>query len=357
VLSILTTTFTEGSERDRALGIWGATGASGAAAGVFLGGLLTASLGWEWVLFVNVPIGGVAVLLAPVLIGESIDTTAPRHFDLAGAFCITTSMVLLVFTIVNAEAAGWVSVQTIALFALSVLLLVSFVFIELHSRAPLVPLRIFRLRNLTGANLVNLFYPTGPLCTLFFISLYLQQVLGFSALNTGLAFLPFSLTSGILSCIAPLLVNRLGVKLVMGSGMVLMSAGLLLFAQVSVNGTYVRDVLPASLVVAVGGGVSFVPITIAAVTGVRDEDSGLASGLLNTTQQVGAALVLALLVNIASVRTKEVVATRGSSPELLPYAMTAGFQSAFLAAAGLLAFGAFIGLLVIRHQRTNPSYD
>jgi EmrB/QacA subfamily drug resistance transporter len=352
VLSILTTTFTEGSERDRALGIWGATGASGAGAGVLLGGVLTATLGWEWVLFVNVPIGIASVLLAPMLIRESIDTTGPRQFDLAGAFCITASLVLLVFTIVNAETSG--PGPTIALFALSLLLLVSFVFIEKRSRTPLVPLRIFRLRNLTGANLVSLFHANGPLSTLFFISLYLQQVLGFNALNSGLAFLPFAVTAGILSCVTPMFVNRLGVKQVLVGGLVLMAAGLVIFAQVSVNGSYVRDVLPASLLVAVGAGVSFVPMTVAAVTEVRDEDTGLASGILNTTQQIGAALGLALLVNIANVRTKQVVAVRGDSPEVLPSALTAGFQSAFLVGAALLGVGALIALLVIRQQKTNP---
>lgn len=352
VLSILTTTFTEGSERNRALGMWGATGASGAAAGVVLGGLLTGSLGWEWVLFVNVPIGSIAVLLAPLLIQESHEPTVTRHFDFAGAICITTGLVLLVFAIVNAEATGWGSVQTITLFILSFLLIFGFLLIERVSRAPLVPLGIFRLRNLTGANIVSLFHGTGPLCTLFFISLYLQEVLGFSALNSGLAFLPFALTAGVLSCVAPSIVKRFGVKQVLVTGLVFMAAGLFLFAQISVGGNYLRDVLPASLVVAVGAGISFVPMTIAAVTGVPTKDAGVASGLLNTTQQVGAALTLALLVSIADARTKEAVAARGS----LPIALTEGFQSAFMLGATLLLTGAIVAVLFIRQKRTK-SFD
>ena len=348
VLSILTTTFPEGSERTRALGAWGAIGASGAAAGVLLGGLLTGTLGWEWVLFVNVPIGGAAVLLAPVLIRESHDPTAPRHFDLAGAICVTLGLVLLVFAIVGTDASGWVSVRTLSLLSLSVLLLVGFVLIERRARAPLVPLRIFRLRNLTGANLVTLVQGTGPLCTLFFISLYLQQVLGFSAIVSGLAFLPFALTAAVSSGVTPTLMNRFGLKPVLVVGMVLMAVGLVLFAQVSVGGTYVGNVLLPSLIVGSSAGLSFVPLTIAAVTCVKVEDTGLASGLLNTSQQVGAALVLALLVVSASNRTKEVIAARGSSPEVLPTALTAGFQSAFLLGAGLVAIGAVVALLVIR---------
>ncbi len=344
-LSILTTTFAAGSERNRALGVWGATGASGGAAGVLLGGLLTGFLGWQWVLFVNVPISGAAAIFAPILLRESARTKGSQYFDIAGAFCVTAGLVLLVFAIVSN---GSNRVQTISLFSLSILLLVSFILIERRSPAPLVSLRIFRLRNLTGANLVTLVHGTGPLCTLFFISLYLQQVLGFSSINSGLAFLPFALAGIVASGVASVLVNRFGVKPVMVVGMLLMAVGLVLFAQVSVDGTYVSDVLLPSLIVGTSAGLAFVPLTIAGVTGVRAEDTGLASGLLSTSQQIGAAIVLALLVANASARTAEIVAARGNSQAIQTTALTEGFQSAFLLGAGLVALGALVAFLVIR---------
>ncbi len=354
-LSMVTTIFAEGPERNRAFGAWGATGGAGIAAGVLLGGVLTDTLGWEWVMFVNVPIGVVAALLGSVLLRESRITMFPWHFDLAGAISVTTGLVVLVFAVVGVEAAGWGSVQTISLLTLSVILLVGFVFIEMRSKSPLVPLRIFRLRNLTVANLVSLIHATGPLSTMFFISLYLQQVLGFSALASGLAFLPFALMTVVSSGLASRLVNQLGVKPVLVSGLLLMAIGLLLFAQLSVGSTYVSDVLPASLIIAVGSGLSFVPLTIAAITCVRTADTGLASGLINTTQQIGAALVLALLVTIASTRTEAVIAARGSSPQVLTIALTEGFESAFLLGTALLVAGACVALLVSRQRQIKPS--
>ncbi|BBD70582.1 hypothetical protein NIES4072_69490 [Nostoc commune NIES-4072] len=353
-LSILTMTFSEGSERNRALGVWGATGASGGAAGVLLGGLITGLLGWEWVLFVNVPIAGSAALLAPIFLSESVTNNKSRQFDLAGAFCSTTGLILLVFTIVNAE--GHLA-RTLGFLFLCVSLFLGFMFIEQRSPAPLVPLRIFRLRNLTGANLITLVHGTGPLCTLFFISLYLQQVLGLSALNSGLAFLPFALAGGISSGLASVLVNRFGVKPVLTVGMLLMAIGLVLFAQVSVGGSYVIHVLPASLVVGASAGFSFVPLTIAAFMSVKDEDAGLASGLLATSQQVGAAIVLALLVAIASAHSKGIIAAQGSSPAVLARALTEGFQSAFYLGAGLVALGAIVAFLVIQQQTKHLNHD
>lgn len=294
-LSILTTIFTEGSERNCALGVWGTTGASGAATGALLGGILTGFLGWEWVLFVNVPIGAAAALLAPVIPRESRDTACPQQFDIAGAVCVTAGLVLLVFAIVGTETAGWASARTLGLLFLSLVLLGGFVVIERRSPGPLVPFRIFRLRNLTGANLVTLVHATGPLSTLFFISLYLQQVLGLSAVVSGLAFLPFSLLAGVSSSVASQLVDRFGLKQLLVGGMILMAGGLLLFAQISVGGNYWRDVLPASLVIAVGAGLSFVPLTTA---------------------------------------------------------LTAGFQSAFVVGAGLVALGALLALVIIRRSRS-----
>ncbi|OKH54398.1 MFS transporter [Scytonema sp. HK-05] len=358
-LSILTTIFTEGSERNRALGIWGATAASGAASGVLLGGLLTNYLGWQWVLFVKVPIGLAVAGLSFKLLRQSrnvcgaADASNLKNFDLAGAVTITAGLVLLVYAVVGAAEFGWGSLRTLSLLVLAFLLIVGFVLIELRSQSPLVKFSIFRLRSLTGANLVALLHGTGPLSTLFFISLYLQQVLGFSALETGLAFLPFALMAAITSIIASPLVNRFGLKAMVVTGMLLMAVGLLLFARVPINGTFLRDVLPGSLLVGVGITLAGVPMTIAAVKGVEAEDSGLASGLINTSQQIGAAIMLALLVTLSSSRTETVIAAHGNSPQLLSIALTEGFKFAFHIGAALLAAGALVALLLIRSARSS----
>lgn len=353
VLSILTTTFTEGLARNRALGIWGATAASGAASGVLLGGLLTNYLGWRWVLFINVPITLVTAALSFKLLDESRGTNRStsgkngKGFDLAAALTVTAGLVVLVYAVVETTEFGWGSARTLGLLALALLLIVGFVLIELRSQSPLVKFSVFRLRNLTGANLVALVYATGPLSTLFFISLYLQQVLGYSALQTGLAFLPFSLMAAVASLIASPLVNRFGLKAMVAGGMLLMALGLVLFAQVPTNGIFWRDVLPGSLLVGIGITLAGVSMTIAAMSGVNAQDSGLASGLINTSQQLGTAIVLALLVTLSSSRTKAVIAARGNSPELLLIALTEGFRFAFLIGAGLLAAGALVAVLFI----------
>jgi EmrB/QacA subfamily drug resistance transporter len=343
-LSIVTTTFTEGAERNRALGVWGAVAGSGGAAGVLLGGILTETLGWEWVLFVNTPIGIAAALLAPRLLDESRDASSPS-FDFAGAFSVTAGLALLVYTLVDANDAGWGSAQTLGLGAISVLLLAAFIVIEARRRYPLMPFSIFRLRTLRGANVVGLLIGMSLFSMFFFISLYMQQVLDYEPLTAGLAYLPLALTIIVSAGVASQLVTRVGFKPTLIAGMLLVAAGLIWFGQVSApGGSYLGDILFPSLLAAVGLGFAFVPVTIASVTGTRPDEAGLASGLINTSQQVGGALGLAVLATVATGRTDDVFAAGERNSAV---ALTEGFQDAFLAGAGLALLGALLAAVLI----------
>jgi len=347
-LSIVTTIFKDGAERNKALGVWGAVAGTGGAAGVLLGGILTDGLGWEWVLWVNVPVALFAAALAPRLIAESRSESATRHFDAAGAVTVTAGLSVLVYALVDAVDAGWGSTQTIGLLALSTLLIGAFIAIELRSKAPLMPFRIFRIRTLTGANIVGLLVGASLFSAFFFISLYMQQVLGYSAIKAGLSYLPLSLMIITSAAVGSQLVTRLGFKPVLATGMAFIAAGLLWFSQVSVGGGFLTDVLGPSLLMATGLGLAFVTSTIAAVSGVEERESGLASGLINTSQQIGGALGLAVLATIANTRTDDVLASSGGDPSQLPVALTEGFQSAFLAGAGIALLGLVLTLVLIR---------
>jgi len=344
-LSIVTNTFAEGAERNKALGVWGAVAGSGGAAGVLLGGVLTQYLGWEWVLFVNVPIGLLMAFLAPRILEESLDEHTERAFDVPGAITVTAGLSLLVYTLVDANNSGWTSTKTLVLGAVSLLLLAVFVLIELRSRLPLVPFSIFRLRTLRGANAVALLVAMSLFSMFFFISLYLQQVLGYDALKTGFAYLPLALTIIVSAGIASALVTRVGFKIVLTVGMLFVAAGLAWFSQVSwPGGTYLGDVLGPSLLAAVGLGFSFVSVTIAAVTGIRPDQAGLASGLVNTSQQVGGALGLAILAAVATHTTSAAFASGTHAPKV---ALTDGFQDAFLVGAGMALLGAILAATLI----------
>jgi EmrB/QacA subfamily drug resistance transporter len=345
-LSIVTTTFRDGAERNKALGVWGAVAGAGGAAGVLLGGILTDGLGWEWVLWVNVPVGIIAAALAPSLIAESRSGSETRHFDFAGAVSVTAGLSLLVYALVDAVDVGWGSTQTIGLLTASAALIGAFVAIELRSASPLVPFRIFRLRTLTGANVVGILTGASLFSMFFFISLYMQQVLGYSAIKAGLSYLPLALTIIVAAGIASQLTTRFGFKPVLAAGMALIAAGLAWFSQVSVGGGFASDILGPSLLAAVGLGFAFVPQTIAAVAGVRDHEAGLASGLINTSQQVGGALGLAVLATIANTRTGDLFAEGAGRAT----ALTEGFQSAFLAGAGIAILGLIAVLTLIRSR-------
>jgi EmrB/QacA subfamily drug resistance transporter len=340
-LSIVTTTFRDGAERNKALGVWGAVAGSGGAAGVLLGGVLTDGLGWEWVLWVNVPIGIVAAALAPMLVAESRAEGDRRAFDVAGALSVTAGLSIMVYALVDATDAGWGSTQTIGLLALAALLLVAFVAIELRSPQPLVPFRIFRLRTLTGANVVGILIGASLFSMFFFISLYMQQVLGYSAIHAGLSYLPLALTIIVTAGVASQLVTKVGFKPVLAAGMVFIAAGLIWFSQVSVGGGFLTDILGPSLLAAIGLGLAFVTSTIAAVSGVEEHEAGLASGLINTSQQVGGALGLAVLASVANSVTNDAT---GSPPQ----ALTDGFQAAFLGGAAFAILGLIATLVLIR---------
>jgi EmrB/QacA subfamily drug resistance transporter len=347
-LSIVTTTFRDGAERNKALGAWGAVAGAGGAAGVLLGGILTDGLGWEWVLWVNVPVALIVAALSPGLIAESRSESATRHFDTAGAITVTAGLSILVYAIVDATDAGWGSLQTIGLLAIATALIASFVAIELRSKAPLMPFRIFRLRTLTGANIVGLLVGASLFSMFFFITLYMQQVLGYSAIHAGLSYLPLALTIIAAAGIGSQLVTKVGFKPVLTVGMGFIVAGLLWFSQVSVGGSFKSDILGPSLLAAAGLGFSFVTTTIAAMTGVRDQESGLASGLINTSQQIGGALGLAVLATIANSRTDDLMASAGGDHSAVTNALNEGFQAAFLGGAVIAALGLVLTLVLIR---------
>src|SRR5262245_33387880 len=346
-LSIVTTLFSDGAERSKALGAWGAVAGSAGAAGVPLGGILAEGLGWEWVLWVNVPVSLIALALTPGLIPESRSESATRHFDAAGAVAVTAGLSVLAYALLDASSAGWGSTKIVGLLALSVALLGAFVAIERRSRAPLVPFRIFRLRTLTGANVVGLLLGASLFSMFFFISLYMQQVLGYSPIHAGLSYLPLALTIIVAAGLGGQLVTRFGFKPILAFGMLSVSLGLAWFSQVSVGGGFVSDILGPSLLAAVGLGFGFVTSTIAAVSGVKEREQGLASGLINTSQQIGGALGLAVLSTIATTRTDHLLAGGGSS---LKSALTQGFQSAFLGGALIAALGFVATLVLIRNR-------
>jgi EmrB/QacA subfamily drug resistance transporter len=344
-LSILMTMFAEGKERNVALGAWGAVGAFGAVAGVLLGGILTDLLSWEWIFFINVPVGLTALALAPLLLAESRDLRV-RSFDIPGALLVTGGLVALVYAITQASSYGWASAETIGIFAGSVVLLAGFVAWEARAAEPLMPLSIFRLRTVTGANAAGLILGTAVFAMFLMLTLYMQQVLGYSPIKTGLAYLAVAGSAIIWSAVASVLVNRVGVKPVLIVGMAMLTAGLVYFTQVSVGGSYAGDLLPGFLLIAVGLGFSFVPISIAALAGVRHAEAGLASGLINTSQQIGGALGVAVLSTVAISRTNDAVAA-GSARS---FALTDGFEAAFIVGAAIAFVGILVGLFVVRRE-------
>src|SRR6266508_583520 len=344
-LSILTTTFAEGRERNAALGAWGAVGAFGAVAGVLLGGVLTDALSWEWIFFVNVPDGILGLVLAPILLTESRDARA-KSFDVPGAVFVTGGLVTLVYAITQANNYGWGSAATIGLFAGALVLLAAFVGWQSRAAEPLMPFSIFRLRTVTGANVAGLILGTAMFAMFLMLTLYMQQVLHYSAMKTGVAYLAVAGTAIFWSALAAQLVTRVGVKPVLVVGMTALSAGLLYFTQVSASGSYVGDLLPGFLLIAVGLGFSFVPISIAALAGVQPAEAGLASGLINTSQQIGGALGIAALTAVATSTTNDGIA----SGTAVPVALTDGFQAAFIGAAAIALVGVLVALFVVRRE-------
>ena len=344
-LSILSTTFAEGRERNIALGAWGAVGGFGAVGGVLLGGILTDALSWEWIFFVNVPVGLVGLVLAPILLHESRDA-AVKSFDVAGAVLVTSGLSSLVYAITQAGQDGWLAAETLAVFGISLALLVAFVAWELRHPEPLMRFGILQNRTLSGANVSGFILGTSLFSMFLMLTLYMQQVLGYSAMKTGVSYLAVAGTAIIWSAVASQLVTRIGVKPVLVVGMGMLTAGLLYFTQVSVGGSYVSDLLPGFLLTGVGIGFSFVPISIAALAGVKAAEAGLASGLINTSQQIGGALGIAALSTIATSQTQDSLV----SGSVLPQAMVDGFSSAFLVGAVVAALGVVAALTLIRSK-------
>jgi EmrB/QacA subfamily drug resistance transporter len=359
-LSILSTTFAEGRERNIALGVWGAVGGFGAAAGVLLGGILTDALSWEWIFFVNVPVGAAAFALTPLLLGESRDARVKR-FDVPGAVLVTAGLSSLVYAITQAGQDGWTAGRTLGFFATAIVLLAGFVAWELRHPEPLMRLGIFRIRTVSGANVAGFILGTATFSMFLMLTLYMQQVLGYSAMKTGVAYLAVAGTAILWSAVAAQLVTRVGVKSVLVVGMAALTGGLVYFTQVSVGGSYLADLLPGFLLIGIGLGFSFVPISIAALAGVQASEAGLASGLINTSQQIGGALGIAALSTIATSQTSDSIAA-GSG---LHVALVDGFTDAFIAGVAIAALGIVAALTLIRRDEleqqpvpeVEPAYD
>jgi EmrB/QacA subfamily drug resistance transporter len=344
-LAILMTTFAEGRERNIALGVWGAVGGFGAAAGVLLGGVLTDALSWEWIFFVNIPVALVAVFLAPVLLGESKDTRV-KTFDALGAILVTSGLSTLVLAITQGHDWGWSSARTIGVFVLSGALLAGFVAWENRVAEPLMRFGILRTKTVLGANVAGFILGTALFSMFLMLTLYMQQVLGYSAMKTGVAYLAVAGSSILWAAVASQLVTRIGVKPVLVAGMSLLTVGLLYFTQVSVGGSYLGDLLPGFLLVGIGMAFSFVPISIAALAGVESKDAGLASGLINTSQQIGGALGIAVLSSVAVAQTHG--ATRAG--DALPVALTDGFHAAFWVGVAVAAVGVLASIFLVRSE-------
>lgn len=354
-LALLMTTFPEGRERNTALGVYGAAAGSGGAAGVLLGGVLTSYLSWSWIFFINVPVGLFLMAMTLRVLGESRGDLQHRSFDLAGALSITSGLMLLVYAMTRATQIGWGSGETIALLAASAGLVASFLVIELRSKAPLLPLRIFRLRTLAGSNLTSLLAGASVFSTFFLLTLYLQEVLHYSAIKTGIAYISLTFAIVIFSGVAQALTTRLGVRRVLSVGMLLSAGALFLFTQLPVHAQYFWDIFPIFVLSGIGLALSFVPIAIGGLTGVQPAEAGVASGLINTTQQIGGAVGLAAAATISTTITTHFVSSHGPASLVSGAALTHGFEVAFWVLAALALVGAVAAaVLVERPPKPRP---
>ena len=351
-LSIISTTFPEGSERNKALGIWGALGGIGATAAWLIGGPLVDGPGWEWIFFINIPFGLAALALSPLLLRESRAELTRRSYDSAGSLTITGALGVLVYAVVEAPDVGWGDARTILLLAGSAVFLAVFVLIESRHHAPLVPLRFLRSRTVVGANAVMLLIGTLAVGMPFVLTLYAQQVLGYSAVKFGVGSVVLAVGATVGAIVGQAAVFKVGVRPVAVAGIALMGAGSLLLTQVSVGGGYFVDIFFGLLVFGPGVGLSFVTATVAALAGVAEHEAGLASGLSNTALQVGAALGVAILSTVAISRSHDyLAANEGANPLVV---LNEGFQSAFLALVVLAGIGMALALLLLGHPRKAP---
>ena len=346
VFSITSVTFEEGAERNKALGVLGGISGAGAAIGVILGGVLTQYLGWEWIFFVNVPIAIVTLFFVPRLVRESRAEGLSHHFDAQGAVAVTGSLMLFVYALTRSTQVGWSSLETIGCLIGSAVLMIAFFFIESRSESPLVPLRIFKRRTLTAANTIGFLLGTMVFGMFFLLSLYMQKVLGFSAIDTGLDYLAVALTAVISSVAAQSLVTRIGVKPALVFGLAMVGGGLVYFTQISATGSYFSDLFAGFIILGIGLGFTFVPISIAALAGVTGRDAGLASGLINTSQQIGGALGLAILTTVSTNHITSALKSGTPTPE----ALTSGYALAFWVAAALAGVAIVATLVLVKRE-------
>jgi EmrB/QacA subfamily drug resistance transporter len=345
-LSIVMTSFEEGPERNKALGIWGALGGSGAAVGVLAGGVLTKYLGWEWIFFVNVPVGALVLLLTPRIVPESRREGGERNYDALGAVLVSGGLALLVYTISRAPDVGWATARTILLLVASVALLAAFLVNERRVSDPLMPFHIFRVRTVTGANVVGLLLGAVLFANFFLLTLYVQNVLGYSALRTGVTFVATAGTAVLAAGVAQALTTKLGPKPVIAVGLMLLTGGMIWYSQIPVHASFASDLLPGYLMVGVGMAFSFIPMSIAALAGVQSHEAGLASGLINTSQQIGGALGVAIAATVAFTHTTTLVRTGHD----LASAQTSGFALGFWVIAGFGAAAVIATLALVRSQ-------
>jgi len=350
-LSLLMTIFAEGRERNLALGIYGAASGSGAAAGVLLGGLLTSYLSWSWIFFINVPVGVAAIALTPLLLRESRADLSHRHFDVAGATSVTAGLMLLVYAVTRATSNGWGAGTTLGLLAGAAALVLAFVVVELRSPSPLLPLRIFRSRTLSAANGAMAIVGAVAFSEFFLLTLYLQDVLHYSAVQSGVAFAGFALTVVVISNVAQIVVGRVGVRPTLTAGLLVSAASVGLLTRLPVHGHYFWDLFPPFVLGGAGMGLSFVPVTIASLTGVERSDAGVASGLINTSRQIGGAVGIAVVSAIAATSTRDYVHAHSAATASNGIALDHGFQTALYGLTGLLMFGALLAVTLVKPPR------
>jgi EmrB/QacA subfamily drug resistance transporter len=351
-LSILTTIFAEGRERNLALGVWGAVSGSGGAAGVLLGGVLTSNLSWSWIFYINVPVGLLVLASTFRLLQESRADLGHRRFDAAGAISITGSLMVLVYALTRASQHGWGTGSTVSLLAASAVLMAAFLVIESRSKAPLLPLRIFRLRTLSGSNIASLLFGAAIFSQFFLLTLYMQQVLHYSPLKTGLAYLAFALTVILVSPVSQGIATRFGIRTVLAFGLLLAAGGLALMTRLPTQGHYFWDLFPPLLLGGIGTAFAFVPLSIGALAGVTPEDAGVASGLLNTTQQIGGSIGVAAVTTVATTFTRHYVTSHVGLSAQAPAALTHGFQVGFYVLAGVALAAAVLAFVFIERQTT-----
>jgi EmrB/QacA subfamily drug resistance transporter len=346
-LSIVLATFKEGKERNRALGLWTTVATGGAAVGLLLGGALTQFVNWRWNFFINVPVGILVSLAIPRVVPKHESESTDKHLDLPGAALVTSGLISLVYAVTEAPVHGWLSGSTLGIAGLSAALLLGFVYNESRSKHPLMPLSIFKIRNVLGGNLIMAPVYAAMIGTFFLLSIYMQNVLGYSPLKSGLSFLPFPIILGLMSTRTPKLVNKYGFRRFLIIGPIIIAVGMALLSRLPVHGTYLANILPTAIIMPFGVALTFMPVIAAATSGVKPTEAGLASGLVSTSQQMGGALGLAILSGVANSVTESNMNLGRAAAEVH------GYDTAFMVAVGFLAAAAILAAVLIT-QRKKP---